>query len=146
MQKLFDSLEKHRIIIGSVIGVALLGVGALLVWIDWHPPTTQVVTTKRTTSSSQPSAQAASLQSTAATSLKTAHAVSGNTVQGVVNINTASAAELDSLPGIGQTYAARIVDYRAKHGRFLTTHDIVKVQGIGEGIYSKIKAKITAGE
>lgn len=65
---------------------------------------------------------------------------------GLVNINTATAAQLDVLPGIGQTKAQAILDYRTLHGLFATPADIQKVKGIGPATYEKLKAQITVGE
>ncbi len=65
---------------------------------------------------------------------------------GKVNINTASAAELQNLPRIGPKVAQRIVDYRTKNGPFKRTEDIMKVQGIGEKVFTQIKDLITVGE
>lgn len=63
----------------------------------------------------------------------------------LVNINTADAVLLDTLPGIGVTYATRIVDYRTAHGPFLTIEDIQNVSGIGPSTFSNIKPFITVG-
>lgn len=60
-----------------------------------------------------------------------------------VNINTASAGELETLPGIGPTLAQRIVDYRQSNGPFQRSEDIKKVKGIGDGIFAQIKDLIT---
>ena len=60
-----------------------------------------------------------------------------------VNINTATAAELDQLPGIGPAMAARIVEWRQANGPFQSGEDLKKVQGIGEAKYRKLKDKIT---
>ena len=65
---------------------------------------------------------------------------SGN---GLVNINTASLEELMTLPGIGQTRAEAIVAYRQERGSFQTIEDIMKVDGIKEGSFEKLKEKIT---
>jgi competence protein ComEA len=63
----------------------------------------------------------------------------------LVNINTASAAELDTLPGIGPTTAQKIIEYRQQNGPFINTEDIVNVSGIGPGTYERIKNLITVG-
>jgi competence protein ComEA len=62
---------------------------------------------------------------------------------GAVNINTASAAELDALPGIGPTLAERIIAYRRDHGPFSEPSQIMEVQGIGQGVYEGISKLIT---
>jgi competence protein ComEA len=49
----------------------------------------------------------------------------------VININTADAAALETLPGIGPTYAARIVDYRDQNGPFTSVEELTLVKGIG---------------
>jgi len=64
---------------------------------------------------------------------------------GRININTASQGELTDLPGIGNTLAARIVDYRVRNGNFLKIDDIRNVTGIGERRFEAIKDLITVG-
>lgn len=64
----------------------------------------------------------------------------------LVNINTASQAELESLPGIGPTTAGKIIEYRDANGPFLSIEDIINVSGIGPGTYERIKDLITVGE
>ncbi len=63
----------------------------------------------------------------------------------LIDINIASQAELESLPGIGPTTAQKIIDYREQNGPFLTTEDIINVSGIGPGTYERIKDLITVG-
>ncbi len=60
-----------------------------------------------------------------------------------VNINTASLEQLDKLPGIGPSTAQKIIDYRIKNGLFKVPQDIMKVNGIGDAKYEKIKDRIT---
>lgn len=67
------------------------------------------------------------------------------TVATTVNINTASAAELESLPGVGAKTAQRIVDYRQKNGAFKKVEELMNVQGIGEKSFLKIKDRLTVG-
>lgn len=63
----------------------------------------------------------------------------------LININFASQAELESLPGIGPTTAQKIIQYREQNGPFLTTEDVINVPGIGPGTYERIKDLITVG-
>lgn len=67
----------------------------------------------------------------------------GSTVAGLVNINSADAATLDTLPGIGPVYAGRIINYRTKHGGFKRKEDLMKVEGLGQSTFDKLKDKIT---
>ena len=61
----------------------------------------------------------------------------------IVNINTADAQELDSLPGIGPKIAQEIIAYREQWGDFTSIDEIKEVKGIGDGIYQDIKDSIT---
>ena len=61
----------------------------------------------------------------------------------LVNINTADATLLDTLPGVGPTKAAAIVTYRESHGPFAAIEDIKNVSGIGPVTFSKLSALIT---
>lgn len=56
-----------------------------------------------------------------------------------VNINTATAEELDALPGIGPSKAQAIIDFRNQHGPFNSIEDIKNVKGIKEGEFTKLK-------
>jgi len=62
-----------------------------------------------------------------------------------VNINTASAAEFETLRGIGPKLAARIVEYRQKNGPFKKVEDLMNVQGLGEKNFLKLKPQLTVG-
>src|SRR5690606_25448972 len=61
----------------------------------------------------------------------------------LVNINTASIAELETLPGIGPALAQKIVDHRAEHGPFATIEAILDVSGIGPAKFEAIRDLIT---
>jgi len=63
-----------------------------------------------------------------------------------VNLNTASAEQLATLPGVGPALAGRIVEYRQKSGSFRATKDVMNVKGIGEKNFAKIEAWLTVGD
>jgi len=67
----------------------------------------------------------------------------GGSGEGLININTASAAELETLPGIGPVLAGAIVDHREAHGPFSSIEEITNVQGIGQGVFGEIRELIT---
>jgi len=64
----------------------------------------------------------------------------------LTNINLASKIELLDLPGIGETYAERIIQHREENGPFETIEDIMEVKGIGESKFNDMKDKITVNE
>jgi competence protein ComEA len=74
----------------------------------------------------------------AATSAKTASTA-------IVNINTATAAEFEALPGVGPKTAARIVEFRQKNGPFKKVEELMNVRGVGEKNFLKLKAQLTLG-
>lgn len=59
-----------------------------------------------------------------------------------VNLNTASQEELQTIPGIGPSKAVQIISYRETNGSFKTIEDIMKISGIKEGVFNKIKDSI----
>ena len=61
----------------------------------------------------------------------------------LVNVNTATAEELEALTGIGPALAEAIVSYRDEHGSFETAEELMNVKGIGEGKLSAFRAEIT---
>ena len=65
------------------------------------------------------------------------------TESGLININTATLAQLDSLPGIGPVLAQRILDYRAAHGPFSSPGQLTLVEGIGQKRLADILDLIT---
>lgn len=65
------------------------------------------------------------------------------TVNTKININTANKIKLETLPGIGDSTAQKIIEYREKNGRFKTIEDIKNVSGIGDSKYNTLKDKIT---
>ena len=62
-----------------------------------------------------------------------------------INLNTADTSQLCTLSGIGQSKAEAIIAYREEHGGFTSVEEIMNVEGIKEGTFSKIKDKISVG-
>ena len=79
---------------------------------------------------------------TVATTVASTTAAETTTSNGKVNINTASATELETLKGIGPSKAQAIIDYRTEHGDFRSINDLLKVSGIGEKTLANIKDDI----
>jgi competence protein ComEA len=85
------------------------------------------------------SASAAQAKPSAATRPAAKPVASGVTV----NINTASVAELDALPGIGTKTAALIIEYRQKNGPFKKIEELMNVRGVGEKNFLKLRTQIS---
>ena len=64
----------------------------------------------------------------------------------IVNLNTASSAQIEALPGVGASTAKRIIEYRDKNGGFKKIEELMNVKGIGEKSFLKLKPLITVGE
>jgi comEA protein len=64
---------------------------------------------------------------------------------GKVNLNTATVSQLEELPGIGPSLAARIVDHRQKNGAFKSVDELMAVKGIGEKNFAKIQGFLSVG-
>jgi competence protein ComEA len=72
-------------------------------------------------------------------SVAAAETPAGLSPNGVVNINTADEQTLETLPGIGPTYARRIVELRQERGPYKTIEEIMLVNGVGESKFNKLK-------
>jgi comEA protein len=77
---------------------------------------------------------------------KATNAKAAPTVAAPINLNTATAAQIATLPGIGAKAAQRIVDYRQKNNGFKKIEELMNVKGIGEKSFLKLKPLITVTE
>ena len=83
--------------------------------------------------------------SAAAQAKASARAAAKPSTSAIVNLNSASAVDLEALPGIGAKTAARIVEYRQKNGPFKKIEELMNVRGVGEKNFLKLKPQITVG-
>ena len=88
-----------------------------------------------------------SLAQSASTPAQTAPAQTGKPAKNTpapasININTATATELEALPGVGLAMAARIIEHRQKVGGFKKVEDLMNVKGIGEKMFLNLKPLI----
>lgn len=67
----------------------------------------------------------------------------GSASMGKLNINTATASELEALPGVGEVIAQRIVDYRTANGPFGSVDELIDVSGIGESTLASMRELVT---
>jgi competence protein ComEA len=74
---------------------------------------------------------------------KSAEAKVTATPSAPVNLNTATQAQLEALPGLGPKVAQRILEYRQKNGNFKKVEDLMNVKGIGEKSFLKLKPLVT---
>ena len=157
-------IEKYRWPIGAGLLLLILVLGGYLLWrenyqkpaqesritnyesriMEMEKRISELEKSKSTLPESQPtsSADESSSQMAGTVAGASTPAVS-QPVAGVVNINTATVAELDTLSGIGPVYAGRIIDYRNANGGFKSPEEIMNVKGIGEKTFEKFKNKIT---
>jgi competence protein ComEA len=63
--------------------------------------------------------------------------------EALINVNTATIEQLESLPGIGPTLGQRIIDYREEHGPFRSVDELLNVSGIGDQTLADLRSKVT---
>jgi len=132
----------RRILFAIVIVVAALVVGAPVV--SAQAPKGGTAAKSGTTAKSETAAKSGPAVKSG--TVKSGTAVKARaTAASPVNLNSASVAQLQTLPGIGASAAQRIVDYRQKNGAFKKIEELMNVKGIGEKSFLKLKPLITVG-
>lgn len=127
---------------GSFLFVGLIAVTSFLIGRQYRPtsaPSANEAAAPSQSSTLRTLEQALQQPSTATETT----APSPATIEEKISINTATADELDLLPGIGPSYAKAIIDYRTKNGPFVRLEDIQQVKGIGPKTFEKLKDRIT---
>lgn len=113
--------KRERLTLAGLGAAALLGLGALL-WQRQRPPLTVRGSPDPVGALRWDGALAAARQ---------------------VDVNTADGAELERLPGVGPTLAARIIAHRTQHGPFRDAEELLRVPGIGPKTYDALKEHVT---
>lgn len=141
-----EFLFKYRFIIGGVlIAVVIVGVG--IVWWDKasrakaNNENREVAELKQQNELLRQQLSEQAVKNVAGTSVPDVSDESDK-----VNINTASAEELDTLPNIGPARAADIIDYREENGGFKNIEEIKNIKGIGDKSFEDLKDLITVGD
>lgn len=140
---MLNLIDKYRLIIGMVLVAIVLVSGGVLVGINIKGGRE---TSESTSLSSSSSSSSTSLSTTSTTAVATQSSKTSSSAKapatGVININTATISQLDSLPGIGPAYAQRIIDYRNANGPFTSVDGLDKVKGIGKKTIDKFRDRV----
>lgn len=168
--KIEEIIEKYRFWIGGVLILAIVGGSAVLIWREnYQKPTleskiaglesridqleadnnqetsnnNQLNSNNQLSSVQTEQGQVAGASTAGQVTDSSKQTATKQTVSGKININTASSAELDTLPGIGPAYAGRIIDYRNANGGFKSIDELDNVKGIGKTTIDKFRELIT---
>lgn len=155
-------VEKHRFALGSILIVLILISGGFLLYREnYFKPALErkiaeqdakimnleskinEIAERKPEAAEAPASTPATQVSDQSGSVSGASTASATKPVGKVNINTASAAQLDTLPGIGTAYAGRIIEYRISHGGFKSTVELKNVKGIGDKTFEKLADLVT---
>ena len=159
-----EFVERHRVAIGGILLVLILLSGGFLLYREnyFKPVLEKRITDQDAriekleaeigdlSKQNAPVSSSAAVTATApaetgqiAGASTSVSASSANKPVGKINLNTATAAQLDTLPGIGTAYATRIIDYRTQHGGFKSIEELKNVKGIGDKTFEKLADLVT---
>ena len=161
-QNIFEVLvEKYRFWIGGILILAIVGGSGVLIYRENYAKpkledriakledrigelesSEKLSKSELQISNQNTNVQTEQVQATTTTQQST-NTTAAKPISGKININTATSAELDTLPGIGTAYAGRIIEYRNAHGGFKSTEEIKNVKGIGDKTFEKFRNNIT---
>lgn len=143
----FDEIiSKYRYIIGGfLVFVILIGLGMLIFsnYLEKEAANTQKAVAGLKTENEKLRQE---LSVKATQTVVASSATTGENQTSKININTATATELDKLPGVGPVRAADIISYREKNNGFKTIEDLKNIKGIGDVSFEKIKDLVTVGD
>ena len=135
-------MDKQTVEVRWLVAVALVLCALIIGYNVFYVPDASIPQVQTDISSS--SNAESDLESTAEPESENASSgTSQSVVTGKININTATAEELDELPGVGPAIAAKIIAYRESNGNFRSPEEIMNVSGIGEKTFAKMKDMIT---
>ena len=138
-----DFLFKYRFLIGGIL-IAIILAGISVIW--WDKASRAKINRENQEITELRQQNEMLRQELSESSKAVAGATTTEDESDKININTADATELDTLPGIGPARAADIIDYRQSHGGFKSIEEIKNISGIGDKTFENMKDSITVGE